>query len=132
MKSRRKIMVIVLLVFTLDQVFGILPINPAAAAVTQFSVESAGDYGFSSAAKTVMSSMGSSGASFALGVGDFLYTKPTSTVNEKTWCNQFKASVPNLELIVGNHETWETNSTDGGGSINKFLLYRSEERRVGK
>src|SRR3989475_104365 len=122
MKSRRKIMVIVLLVFTLDQVFGILPINPAAAAVTQFSFASAGDYGFSSAAKTVMSSMGSSGASFALGVGDLLYTQPTSTVNEKTWCNQFKTSIPNVELIVGNHETWETNSTDGGGSINKFVL----------
>jgi len=115
-------MVIVLLVFTLDQVFGILPINPAAAAVTQFSFASAGDYGFSSAAKTVMSSMGSSGASFALGVGDLLYTQPTSTVNEKTWCNQFKTSIPNVELIVGNHETWETNSTDGGGSINKFVL----------
>src|SRR3989449_614700 len=122
MKSPRKIMVIVLLVFTLDQVFGILPINPAAAAVTQFSFASAGDYGFSSAAKTVMSSMGSSGASFALGVGDLLYTQPTSTVNEKTWCNQFKTSIPNVELIVGNHETWETNSTDGGGSINKFVL----------
>ena len=115
-------MVIVLLVFTLDQVFGILPINPVAAAVTQFSFASAGDYGFSSAAKTVMSSMGSSGASFALGVGDLLYTQPTSTVNEKTWCNQFKTSIPNVELIVGNHETWETNSTDGGGSINKFVL----------
>src|SRR3989449_258065 len=115
-------MVIVLLVFTLDQVFGILPINPAAAAVTQFSFASAGDYGFSSAAKTVISSMGSSGASFALGVGDLLYTQPTSTVNEKTWCNQFKTSIPNVELIVGNHETWETNSTDGGGSINKFVL----------
>src|SRR2546422_1013966 len=122
MKSPRKIMVIVLLVFTLDQVFGILPINPAAAAVTQFSFASAGDYGFSSAARTVMSSMGSSGASFALGVGDLLYTQPTSTVNEKTWCNQFKTSIPNVELIVGNHETWETNSTDGGGSINKFVL----------
>src|SRR2546426_9073467 len=123
MRLLRRIMVLVLLIFTLGQTLGILSINPTAAAVTQFSFASAGDYGFSSAAKTVMSSMGSSGASFALGVGDFLYTKPTSTVNEKTWCNQFKASVPNLELIVGNHETWETNSTDGGGSINKFLLY---------
>src|SRR3989449_1963552 len=123
MKSPRKIMVIVLLVFTLDQVFGILPINPAAAAVTQFSFASAGDYGINSAAKTAMSSIGSSGASFALGVGDFLYTNPTGTSNEQTWCSQFKASVPNLELVVGNHETWETNASDGGGSINKFVKY---------
>src|SRR5438128_5384554 len=121
MRLLRKLAVLVLLTFMLDQVFGILPINPAASAVTQVPFAAACDYGYSPESKTVMASMGSSGANFVLGVGDFLYTQPTSTVNEQTWCSTFKGYDPNLELIVGNHETWETNTTDGGGSINKFV-----------
>jgi hypothetical protein len=52
-----------------------------------------------------------------------LYSNPPT---EQTWCNQFKSSIANLEIIVGNHETYETNGTTNsatGGSINKFVNY---------
>ncbi len=87
--------------------------------VGTFTFVATGDYGFSSRATANWNSMGVSGASFALVLGDMLYQLPPPT--EQDWCNSFKSNISNVELIVGNHETFESNTTNGGGSINKFI-----------
>ena len=87
---------------------------------SQFSFAAAGDWGYNTHTTANWASLSSSGADFAIALGDLIYSNPPT---EQTWCNQFKASIANLEIIVGNHETFETNGTAGsptGGSINKF------------
>ncbi len=92
-------------------------------AVFQFA--GAGDWDFNSQTSANWQSLSTSGVNFTLALGDFLYSLPTTQQQQLSWCNSFKASVPggNVEILVGNHETFEDNMTSGGGSINKFALY---------
>lgn len=86
-----------------------------------FSFAAAGDFGLNSRSGANWRSMASSGANFALALGDLLYNDPPPT--EEDWCRNFKGNITNVELIVGNHETLESNVTQGGGSITKFLVH---------
>src|SRR5437867_3194991 len=96
--------------------------RPLATSDGSFSFAAIGDYNFSSLTAANWKSLSSSSVDFVLGLGDFLYHRPPPT--EQAWCKDFKGNITNVELIVGNHETLESNSTDpGGGSINKFLQY---------
>jgi PKD repeat protein len=89
----------------------------------RFTFAAAGDWDFNSNTQANWNSLGTSGANFVIPVGDFLYTIPGSgNPTEQNWCSSFKGAIPNVELIVGNHETLETNAT-GGGSMNKFVQY---------
>ena len=86
-----------------------------------FAFAAVGDFGFNSRTDANWRSMSTSGAGFVLALGDLLYNIPPPT--EEDWCREFKSHIANVELIVGNHETFESNVTFGGGSINKFLAH---------
>src|SRR2546426_740652 len=95
---------------------------PAHAVSTSFVFDAAGDYAYNSVTTGVWSGMKSSGANFALSLGDMLYSM--SSANEQTWCSTFKSYINNVAITVGNHDTFESNSSGtGGGSINKFIQY---------
>ncbi len=100
----------------------ITTLRPLDSSVRSFSFAAIGDYNFSSFTSAIWKSLSGSDGNFVLGLGDFLYHRPPPS--EQAWCNDFKGNITNVELLVGNHETFESNSTDpGGGSINKFLQY---------
>lgn len=86
------------------------PIGPLAGT---FSFGAAGDYGFSTDARAVMTSMGASGLDFILALGDLSYGEAT----EEEWCTAFEGQVGDGKalLIAGNHD-------EGGsdGDINAF------------
>jgi PKD repeat protein len=86
-----------------------------------FAFAAVGDFGFNSRTEANWGSMSTSGAGFVLAMGDLLYNIPPPT--EEDWCREFKSHISNVELIVGNHETFESNVTFGGGTINKFLAH---------
>ena len=84
-----------------------------------------GDFDFTPETVANWQALSFSGVNFTLAVGDFLYSVPTTQAAQQSWCSNFKASAPggNVEILVGNHETWEDNATSGGGSINKYVIY---------
>src|SRR2546427_207797 len=98
-------------------------VSPLAGTITSFSFGTAGDWDNNSHTTSNWQSLGSSGVNFALSLGDMLYAQPTPSANEQTWCNTFKANLANAEILVGNHETAEDNTTQGGGNIYKFIQY---------
>src|SRR5262245_9639537 len=98
---------------------GIAPVSAATA--TSFSFTHAGDYGYHPDTRANWAAIGASGADFAIALGDFLYSSVTT---EQSWCSQFKASINNVEILVGNHETTEQNGTVSaptGASILKYI-----------
>lgn len=84
-----------------------------------------GDFDFTPNTAANWQALSGSGVNLTLAVGDFLYSIPTTQAAQQSWCSDFKASAPggNVEILVGNHETWEDNATSGGGSINKYVIY---------
>jgi len=95
------------------------------ASSVSFQFAEAGDWDSNSHTTANWQSISTSGVNFTLALGDFLYNLPTTQQQQQSWCNSFKASTPggNVEILIGNHETFEDNMTSGGGSINKFILY---------
>jgi len=95
------------------------------ASSASFQFAEAGDWDSNSHTTANWQSISTSGVNFTLALGDLLYNLPTTQQQQLSWCNNFKASTPggNLEILAGNHETFEDNMTSGGGSINKFVLY---------
>ena len=95
------------------------------ASSVSFQFAEAGDWDSNSHTTANWQSISTSGVNFTLSLGDFLYNLPTTQQQQQSWCNSFKTSTPggNVEILVGNHETFEDNKTSGGGSINKFILY---------
>ncbi len=89
-------------------------------AIGTFSFTADGDLGFTSNTFANWKSMAKSGASFALALGDLVYN--VTRTSEQTWCKEFKGNITNVEIVAGNHDTYESNVT-GGGSINKFIEY---------
>jgi Big-like domain-containing protein/calcineurin-like phosphoesterase family protein len=77
------------------------PIVPLAGA--PFSFVAAGDFAFGSSALAVMSAMGSSGAPFALVLGDMSY----GDTSEANWCNTFESAMGDGHVLIvsGNHDT---------------------------
>jgi hypothetical protein len=77
------------------------PTTPPGAA---FSFGAVGDFGQSSNTTAVLNAINTSGATFAIALGDFSYVPGNS---EPAWCSFVKASVGStypFELISGNHE----------------------------
>ncbi len=100
---------------------GVPPVS--AATSTSFSFAQAGDYGYHPETTANWNAIGASGSNFVFALGDLLYSNNTS---EQNWCNTFKGSITNVEVLVGNHETTESNGTlanPQGGSILKFIQY---------
>ncbi len=100
---------------------GLGPVS--AATSTSFSFAQAGDYGYHPDTVANWNAIGTSGSNFVFALGDLLYSNNTT---EQNWCNQFKGSITNVEVLVGNHETTESNGTlanPQGGSILKFIQY---------
>ena len=95
------------------------------ASSASFQFAEAGDWDFNSHTSANWQSLSTSGVNFTLAIGDFLYNLPTTQQQQQSWCSNFKGSVPggNVEILTGNHETFEDNMTSGGGSINKYILY---------
>ena len=92
---------------------------PNASAETSFSFGAAGDYGYTSnsnAAQALFTRMGQSGLGFALALGDLSYGE----TSPDTWCGSFKASVNNLEVMTGNHDSGETGNPNPGDNLNFF------------
>ena len=102
-------------------------VSSLAGPATSFSFGTAGDWDMGTAGSHTLSnwqSLGTSGVNFALSLGDMLYHTPSQTnPNEQAWCSTFKTNIADVEILVGNHETWEDNTTQGGGSINRFVIY---------
>src|SRR2546425_2483227 len=117
--------IVSLFLMALASIIFVISIPPAVHAPSSgFIFDAAGDFGYQSGTKTVMQGMGASHANFALTLGDLLYNNPlTSSPSEQVWCQQFKNNITNVEVVVGNHDTFQTNGTQGGGSINKFIQY---------
>ncbi len=90
-----------------------------------FSFAAIGDFDITPETNANWQSLSASGVNFTLALGDFLYDLPATQQGQQSWCSNFKSNVPggNVEIVVGNHETWEDNATSGGGSINKYILY---------
>lgn len=90
-----------------------------------FEFAAAGDWDVTTETNANWQSLSTSGVNFTLALGDFLYSIQPTPQAQQSWCNNFKANAPggNVEILVGNHETFEDNATSGGGSINKFVLY---------
>src|SRR5213594_1028602 len=95
-------------------------VSSLAGPATSISFGTAGDWDNNSHTTSNWQSLGTSGINFALSLGDMLYASPTPSANEQTWCNTFKSNISNAEILVGNHETFEDNSSSGG-NINKFV-----------
>src|SRR6266567_209236 len=95
------------------------------ASSVSFQFAEAGDWDSNSHTTANWQSISTSGVNFTLAIGDLLYNLPTTQQQQQSWCNSFKTSTPggNVEILIGNHETFEDNMTSGGGSINKFILY---------
>src|SRR6266568_3603251 len=84
-----------------------------------FTFGAAGDHGditVPGSSLTTLSSLGASGASFYLALGDLR----NGTTDEQTWCNSFKSKFTNVELIAGEEESGEVS---GAGDISKFITY---------
>ncbi len=98
---------------------GVAPVS--AATSTSFSFAQAGDYGYHPETIANWNGIGASGSNFVFALGDLMYSNATT---EQSWCNTFKGSITNVEVLVGNHETTESNGTlanPQGGSILKFI-----------
>src|SRR6266571_1616391 len=95
------------------------------ASSVSFQFAEAGDWDSNSHTTANWQSISTSSVNFTLAIGDLLYNLPTTQQQQQSWCNSFKTSTPggNVEILIGNHETFEDNMTSGGGSINKFILY---------
>ncbi len=95
------------------------------ASSVSFQFAWAGDWDSNQHTTANWQSLSTSGVNFTLALGDLLYNLPTTQQQQQSWCNNFKSSVPggNVEIVSGNHETFEDNMTSGGGSINKFIQY---------
>jgi len=96
-------------------------VAPVAAAGPSFSFAQAGDYGYHPETIANWNAIGASGSNFVFALGDLMYSNATT---EQTWCNTFKGKITNVEVLVGNHETTESNGTMAnpqGGSILKFV-----------
>src|SRR2546426_691560 len=96
-------------------------VAPVAAAGPSFTFAQAGDYGYHPETLANWNAIGASGSSFVFALGDLMYSNVTT---EQTWCNTFKDKITNVEVLVGNHETTESNGTMAnpqGGSILKFI-----------
>ena len=84
-----------------------------------FTFGAAGDHGditVPGSSLTTLTSLGASGASFYLALGDLR----NGTTDEQTWCNSFKSKFTNVELIAGEEESGEVS---GAGDISKFITY---------
>jgi len=80
-----------------------------------FVFAAAGDYDFGSNFDASAAQLASSGSDFLLALGDMSY----GATSEQNWCQTLKASLNDVEVIAGNHDSGE----DGGGNIDYFVQY---------
>src|SRR3990167_158589 len=83
--------------------------------INEFFIGVAGDFGFGTQAKSLWARLPPYHLEFFLALGDLSYGQTT----ERTWCETFKASIPNLLIVAGNHDSGESS----GGNINEFVKY---------
>src|SRR3989442_11082686 len=91
-----------------------------------FTFGAAGDHGditVPGSSLMTLTSLGASGASFYLALGDLR----NGTTDEQTWCNSFKSKFTNVELIAGEEESGEDS---GAGHIRKVITYGRCRLRV--
>ncbi|HEV2120421.1 MAG TPA: hypothetical protein VGS11_10010 [Candidatus Bathyarchaeia archaeon] len=87
-----------------------VPVSHAATA-TSFTFSVGGDHGASLTAGDTaasLSRLAASGSDFYLAIGDLSYD---GAIDGTNWCSQFKGSYNNVEVLAGNHDTGEENST---------------------
>ncbi len=92
-----------------------------AATAPSFTFTAAGDYGgitTGSLGQKVANAIAAKTPNFHIALGDFGY----GAQNPVNWCSSFKAIYPNLVLITGNHDTYNSNGatvsfTDGTNAV---------------
>ncbi len=112
-KIDSKALVALLLVFTgiglaYSLLHGEISLAQSFGGPTNFTFVAAGDWGFTPAAQANWSSIHNSGANFVLALGDLSYGQ----TSDQNWCNSFKSSLNDVELITGNHDSGESSGDD--------------------